>query len=126
MSVLREGRWFIAVGVAQWLVDWAAMVALSHAGMSVAAANVAGRVCGALLGFWLNGMITFARDDGASRWRQALRYVTLWCCNTVLSTFGVSTVASAFGLRWAWLAKPLVEGALAVISFLASRHWVYR
>lgn len=126
MSLLRQGRWFVAVGIVQWLVDWGAMVALSHLGVSVVAANVSGRVCGALLGFWLNGAITFANDDAAPRWPQALRYVALWGCNTVLSTFGVATVASICGLRWAWLAKPVVEGVLAIGSFLASKHWVYR
>lgn len=126
MSLLRQGRWYIVIGVAQWLLDWATLVGLSHAGLDVVVANVCGRMAGALLGFWLNGAITFARDDAGPRRRQALRYLVLWCGNTVLSTFGVTAVAAAFGVRSAWLAKPLVEGALAIGSFLVSRHWVYR
>jgi hypothetical protein len=35
-------------------------------------------------------------------------------------------VAAALGLQLAWLAKPLVEGALAVLSFFLLRHVVYR
>ncbi|MBC6942932.1 MAG: GtrA family protein [Xanthomonadales bacterium] len=126
MSLLRQGRWYIAIGIAQWLLDWGALVALSHAGVAVAVANVAGRVAGASLGFWLNGAITFAREDAAPRWRQALRFGVLWGSNTLLSTLGVTWVATAFGLSWAWLAKPLVEGLLAIGSFVVSRHWVYR
>jgi len=29
-------------------------------------------------------------------------------------------------LRGAWIGKPLVDATLAIGSFLASRHWVYR
>ena len=42
------------------------------------------------------------------------------------STGGVSAIGAVFGLRGAWLGNPLVDGALALGSFLASRHWVYR
>ena len=35
MSLLRQGRWFVLVGAAQWVVDWSAMVLLSHAGVGV-------------------------------------------------------------------------------------------
>jgi putative flippase GtrA len=126
MSLLRQGRWFAAVGGVQWLVDWGVMFFLSHAGVPVAVANVAGRVSGAAFGFWLNGRVTFARDERAPRWRQLLRYVALWCATTTLSTLALSAIDAAFGLRGAWLGKPLVDGVLAIASFLASRHWVYR
>lgn len=126
MSLLRQGRSFVLVGIAQWLLDWAVMVVLSHAGVAVPAANVAGRLSGAALGFWLNGSITFSRDGSAPGWRQFARYVLLWCATTLLSTSAVTAIDAAHGLRWAWLAKPLVDGMLAIGSFLASRHWVYR
>jgi putative flippase GtrA len=126
MSLLRQGRFFILIGVLQWLVDWGLMVGLSHLGAGVAAANVAGRVSGALLGFWLNGSITFARDGRRPGWRQLGRYVLLWCATTAFSTGAVSLIDADFGLREAWLAKPMVDGVLAIGSFLASRHWIYR
>lgn len=126
MSVLRQGRWFAAVGGAQWLLDWGVMFALSHSGVSIPQANVAGRICGALLGFWLNGSFTFAQGDRRPGWRQLGRFAALWGANTVLSTAGVSAIHAAFGLHGAWLGKPLVDAALAIGSFLASRHWVYR
>lgn len=126
MSLLRQGRWFAAVGGVQWLVDWGVMFLLSHAGVPVALANVAGRMSGAAFGFWLNGRITFAREARAPRWRQALRFVALWSATTMLSTLAIAAIDAEFGLRGAWLGKPVVDGVLAVASFLASRHWVYR
>jgi putative flippase GtrA len=126
VSLLRQGRSFVAVGLLQWAADWCVMFALSRAGVPVAAANIAGRVVGALLGFWLNGNYTFARDGQRPGWRQLGRYVLLWCANTTLSTAGVTTIDALFGLHGAWLGKPLVDGTLALGSFLASRHWVYR
>lgn len=127
MSLLRQGRWFALVGGAQWLLDWSVMFLLSRYGIQVAAANVAGRVSGALLGFWLNGSITFAREGRRGPgWRALRRYVMLWCSSTALSTLGVSAIDSSFGLQGAWLGKPLVDAVLAIGSFLLSRHWVYR
>ncbi len=126
MSWLRQSRHFILVGLAQGLLDWSVMVALSHLGLAVALANIAGRISGALLGFRLNGTITFARDGRRPGWRQFRRYVVLWCGATVLSTVAISAIDMQLGLRGAWLAKPLVDGTLAIGSFLVSRHWVYR
>ncbi|MFB8914474.1 MULTISPECIES: hypothetical protein [Xanthomonas] len=37
-----------------------------------------------------------------------------------------SDCSVVFGLRRAWLAKPLVEGGLAIVSFFLGRHVVYR
>jgi putative flippase GtrA len=126
VSLVRQGRFFVLIGVGQWLVDWGLMVGLSHLGIGVVTANIAGRIGGALLGFWLNGSITFARDGRGPGWRQFGRYALLWCANTALSTGAVSVIDANFGLHGAWLVKPLVDGLLALGSFLASRHWVYR
>lgn len=126
MSWLRQGRYFVAIGVLQWLLDWAVMVSLSHAGLGLPFANVAGRVSGALLGFWLNGSITFARDGSRPNGRHFARYLILWLANAALSTLSLVAIGNVFGLHGAWLAKPAVDGMLALSSFLASRYWVYR
>jgi putative flippase GtrA len=126
VSVLRQGRHFVLVGVVQWLLDWGVLVALSHAGAPVEAANIAGRVSGAVLGFWLNGNITFARDGEGPGWRQFLRYALLWGVTTLLSTGAISALNAASGLRAAWLGKPLIDGFLSIGSFVASRYWIYR
>ena len=126
MSLLRQSRSYLVIGGLQWLLDWAVMVALSHAGMPVRQANVAGRICGALLGYWMNGKITFAGEDTAVGRVQLRRFLLMWVCTTAVSTWAVGQVDDVLGLRWAWLAKPLVEAALAAVGFVLSRHWIYR
>lgn len=126
MTLLRQTRRFAAIGGVQWLVDWGMMVVLSHFGMPVMFANVAGRLSGAVFGFWLNGRITFAREDSGSRWRQFGRYSVLWIVSTLVSTGAVTAIDRGFGLGWAWLGKPVVDAVLAIGSFTLSRHWIYR
>ncbi|ALN56049.1 hypothetical protein GLE_0691 [Lysobacter enzymogenes] len=126
MSLTRQGRNYLIFGAIQYCVDWGMMVGLSHMGMPVEAANLAGRVSGALLGFWLNGRFTFNGEDSALGRRQFGRFVALWIGSTVLSTVAISLVDTHAGLKWTWLAKPVIELALAVVGFTLSRYWVYR
>ena len=102
-------------------------VVLTAIGTPAAMANVLGRVTGALLGFWANGRYTFGAP-GAARLgpHRFLRFLVVWLPLTLLSTVLVTVVAARLGMQMAWLAKPLVEAGLAVVSFLVSRHWVYR
>ena len=127
MSVLREGRYYLLIGILQWLLDWGVMVGLSHAGMPVEPANVLGRVSGALLGFWLNGRYTFAAQGRPRLDREhLLRFVAAWTALTVVSTVLVAQVAGHFDLQAAWLAKPAVEALMALVGFFIWRHWVFR
>jgi len=126
MSLSRQGRNFLIVGGIQYVVDWGVMVALSHLGMPVEAANLAGRVSGALLGFWLNGRFTFGDAGSTLGRRQFARFLAMWIATTVLSTAAISAVNAHAGLQWTWLAKPMIELALAALSFTASRYWIYR
>lgn len=126
MSLTRQGRHYLAIGILQWLVDCGVMVALSHYGLRVEPANIAGRVSGALLGFWLNGRITFAGDDTRIGHRQLLRFVLMWLLMTAISTWAMSMIDDAVGLQWAWLAKPGIEVVLGGLGFLLSRHWIYK
>lgn len=126
MSITRQGLSFLAIGCGLIVVDWAVFVLLSAWGILPAWANIAGRVAGALMGFAANGGITFRQDDspkyGAHRFA---RYVVVWTVLTLLSTVLVTALADHLTLRVAWLAKPVVEAGLAVVSFFISRHWVY-
>lgn len=126
MSIGRQGRHYLAFGVVQWLVDWGVMVGLSHVGVPVEPANIAGRITGAALGFWLNGRITFAGDNTAVGQRQFGRFLLLWLLTTVVSTWAVGAIEEAVGLKWTWLAKPGIEVLLGGFGFLVSRHWIYR
>lgn len=127
MSLLRQGSQFALVGMLQLLLDWSVFVAASHLGVPIAPSNLFGRISGALLGFWLNGRITFASEDDARLgWHRFGRFMLMWIGLTLLSTWLVTLCADALGLRMAWLAKPLVEGALSLLSFFLWRHVVYR
>lgn len=126
MSLTRQGSHYLLIGLLQYVVDWGVMVGLSHLGLNVEASNIAGRVSGAVLGFWLNGRITFASEDTTVGGPQLMRFILLWLCTTLVSTLAIGAIEDAAGLQWAWLAKPAVELVLAGASFLVSRHWVYR
>jgi len=126
MSLLRQGTHYVLIGLLQLGLDWAVFVAATALGMPVAGGNIAGRVAGALLGFWLNGRITFAGDGARLGWQRFGRFLVVWSLMTLLSTWLVASVAHGLGLQWAWLAKPLVEGGLAAVTFFLWRHVVYR
>lgn len=127
MSLLRQGSQFLLVGLMQLLLDWLVFVASTALGLPVAGGNLLGRSCGAALGFWLNGRYTFA-SSGTSRANRKsfFRFVLLWLLLTVLSTWLLHLSAASLGLRWAWIAKPLVEGVLSLLSFLMMRQLVFR
>lgn len=124
---MRQGGHYLLVGVLQLLLDWVVFVGLTWLGATVVVGNLAGRVAGALLGFWLNGRLTFAQA-GASRlgWHRFWRFVAVWLLLTAASTLLVAWVDARLGLQLAWAAKPLVEGGLAVVAFFLWRHVVYR
>lgn len=127
MSVTRQGLLFLLVGGTQLLLDWVVFVGLTRAGLDVVPSNILARAVAAGSGFWLNGRFTFARNSIPRLGRRRLlRFGLLWCALTMLSTILLGWMAEVSGLEWAWLAKPLVEGALTVISFFTQRHWVYR
>jgi putative flippase GtrA len=123
----RQGGSFLIVGLLQLLLDWLVFVGLTALGMPAAPGNIAGRVAGALLGFWLNGRVTFAQGGQARLgWARLGRFLAVWIPLTVLSTLAVSGISRVLGLELAWLGKPLVEGVLAVVAFFLWRHVVYR
>lgn len=125
MTLGRHARHYLLIGGIQWLVDWGVMVLLSQ-WMAVEPANIAGRVAGALLGYWLNGKLTFAGDENAIGHTQLIRFIAMWIGTTTISTLSMGYIDDALGLHWAQLAKPGVEFALGVVGFVLSRHWVYR
>lgn len=126
MSLTRQGRNYLTIGILQWLLDWAMVVALSHAGLAIEAANVLGRIAGAALGFWLNGRVTFAGEHTTVGGPQFARFGVMWLGTTVVSTWSLGMIENAVGLQSAWLAKPAVELVLGIVGFGLSRHWVYR
>lgn len=126
MSLTRQGRDYLAIGMLQWLIDWGVVVGLTHMGLPVAPANVLGRITGALLGFWLNGKLTFAGERTTIGTTQFQRFMVMWVTTTLLSTWALTQVDDLFGLRWVWIGKPAIELALGAVGFVLSRYWIYR
>jgi putative flippase GtrA len=123
----RQGGMFVAVGIAQVAVDSCVFIAATALGVPVAVANVFSRMSGAALGFLLNGRYTFANGGPARHSTAHLRrFVIAWSSLTMISTFLVHTIARLHSLHGAWLAKPLVEGCMAVVGFFVWRQWVFR
>lgn len=127
MPLLRQGGLYLVFGLLQLALDWLLFVAFTAAGAPVAPANLASRTSAAVLGFWLNGRYTFADNTGSRLgWGRFIRFWLLWLVMTAISTVLVAAVESRLGLHWAWLAKPLVEGGLALANFFLLRRLVYR
>ncbi|NYZ63550.1 GtrA family protein [Luteimonas deserti] len=126
MSLTRQGRDYLAIGLLQWLLDWGVVVGLTHLGLPVAPANVTGRIAGALLGYWLNGKWTFASEDTAIGRTQFQRFMTMWIATTLVSTWAMTHIDDLLGLRWVWAAKPVIEVALGAVGFVLSRYWIYK
>ena len=125
-SLHRQGLRYLIVGGVQWLLDCGVTIALSHGGLAIEAANLCGRVSGAMLGFWLNGRYTFGDAGQRIGGRQLRRFLAMWLCTTAIGTFALGRIDTLFGLHGAWLAKPVIEVLLAAIGFVASRQWIYK
>lgn len=126
-TLFRQGAAYGLVGGLALLVDWGCFVAITWLGFATAPANVLARVSGAGIAYLLNGTFTF-RDQTGSRlgWRRFARFAAAWLVLTAASTLAMQAVQAHAGIQWAWLAKPVVEAALAAISFLAYRYWIYK
>ncbi|MFN3730484.1 MAG: GtrA family protein [Fimbriimonadaceae bacterium] len=116
---------YAVVGLTQLAVEWGLFVAATAFLVPVPVANVAARIVGASLGFWLNGRFTFARSGAVLDRRALLRFATSWAALTVIGTAAVTATESVAGLRTAWVAKPVIDVFLAGVGFLASKYWIY-
>lgn len=125
-KIAKEGLSYLVIGLMQMGVDWAAFICATALGLPVVPANVLARVCGAMLGFWMNGKYTFSSSEHATGVRQAKRFLLLWLLTTMVSTALMKLIDMHLGLGVTWLAKPLVDLSLSAIGFALSRHWVYR
>lgn len=114
------------VGLLQLGLEWLAFIALTALLVPVSISNVIARAAGASVGFWLNSRFTFPAHGIRSEGLSLYRYGVTWSAMTVLGTVAVMYLDQVGGLKAAWLGKPIVDVALAGVSFLASKYWIYR
>jgi putative flippase GtrA len=123
---LRQLFLFGIVGMIQVAIDSGVLIGLTRAGVDVAAANVCGRVAGALVGFLLNGKTTFPSLSGRRLHDgPLLRFILTWLALTAISTLLLVLLHEHVALEYVWLVKPMVEVCLAAVSFLVSKFWIY-
>jgi putative flippase GtrA len=123
VDLRRQVLWYTFVGGVQLIVEWLCFVAFTAWGMPLVPANVVARTLAALLGFSVNGAVTFQSD---LKIVSLLRFVTAWIPLTLVDTLAISVLGAMGGLGTAWLVKPAVDSLIAVLSFLVARHWVFR
>ena len=118
---------YVLFGLLQLALDTAVFVLLTSMGMAVLSANVLGRLCGAVLGFTLNGRFTFA-DGGRSLTGRAAfaRFTLLWLTLTLVGTGVLMLVEQRLGLVQAWFSKPVLEALMAVAGFFGLKYFVFR
>ena len=128
----RQFLLFLAVGLLQYGVDALLFAVLFFLGVPVAAANIAARAGGALVGFQVNGRLTFRSQRGDQGWglTHGIRFLVLWLGMTAVSTLLMlisEHLVAGWGLAEEWIvgAKLLIEGLLALVSFVLSKWWVY-
>lgn len=124
---IRQIAFYLAFGFAQLGIDWALFAGLTLAGLPIGWSNLISRLAAAMVGYLLNGAVTFRSNGAGELNRRALiRYLTLWIALTALSTILVSVIGNYSNAGTTRLAKPAVEAFLAVISFITMKFWVYR
>jgi len=125
--LVRQSVGYGIVGLLALAVDWSCFVALTWCGMAVVPANLLARISGAGISYGLNGKYTFRGPQGSRLgWRRFMRFASAWVVVTIIGTIAMQMIHTQVGMHWAWLAKPVVEVALAGISFLTYRLWIYR
>ena len=122
MQAVRYGAVGLFVLAADFAVYW---LVLAAAPQSYFAANLAGKLVGAALGFILHRTITFrwAHRDGPGR--QFLSYLSVLGFNLILSSLLLWLAIDRLGAN-AYFAKLTVDIIIIGSAFLLSRIWVYR
>jgi putative flippase GtrA len=128
----RQLLLFLSVGLLQYGIDALLFGLLFFLGVPVAPANLLARGGAAVVGFKVNGMLTFRDQRGRRGWgpTHGLRFLALWSGMTAVSTVLMlisEHLVESQGLRAEWIlgAKILIEALLALVSFALSKWWVY-
>lgn len=125
-GIVAQAVRYVAVGLVVLAADFAIYSAILLAAPErFLAANLAGKVVGAALGFVLHRTVTFrwAQRDPATR--QLLSYLAVLGFNLLLSSLLLWFAIDRLGAN-PYLAKLAVDIVIVGTAFLLSRLWVYR
>ncbi|WP_332819836.1 GtrA family protein [Sphingopyxis sp.] len=125
-GIVAQAVRYVAVGLVVLAADFAIYSAILLAAPErFLAANLAGKVVGAALGFVLHRTVTFrwAQRDPATR--QLLSYLAVLGFNLLLSSLLLWFAIDHLGAN-PYLAKLAVDIVIVGTAFLLSRLWVYR
>jgi len=93
-----------------------------NAGLIVTA-NVSAKLSAGTFAFLSHKYFTFRRPDNTSFMAEAVRYAVLLGVSTVLSSGLLVAVSSLLPV---WLSKPIVDIVTVGMTFLVTRHVVFR
>lgn len=98
MNLSRQLVAYAVIGGLQWLFDCSLTMTLSHSLLPVAQANIAGRLAGAALGFWLNGRYTFGSAGNRLGGRPLARFALVWLTLTLIGSLLLGALEQHYSL----------------------------
>jgi putative flippase GtrA len=117
---LRRFATFLVVGGLNTLVGYAIFAALILMGLSTAVAAIVGTILGVLFNFFSTGGVVFKNQAA----RLLPRFIAVYVVQMALNVAALRALESA-GLH-ALVAGALVLPPLAVFTYFALRHFVFR
>lgn len=125
-GIVAQALRYAAVGLVVLAADFAVYSTILFAAPGhFVAANLAGKLVGAALGFVLHRVVTFRWTQRDTATRQLLSYFAVLGFNLLLSSLLLWLAIDRFGAN-PYLAKLAVDIVIVGTAFLLSRLWVYR
>ena len=125
-TVTTQAMRYGIVGAIVVACDYLVFTAILLAAPAVyLAANLGGKVAGALLGFFLHRHFTFSWEQRHGARRQFVSYCAVLLGNIALSTALLWLLVEQVQAN-AFLARIATDAVVIVVAFLPSRLWVYR
>ncbi|WP_168207235.1 GtrA family protein [Tardiphaga sp. vice278] len=116
---------YIAVAVAAYLVDIGVFSLLYQSGMaSLAVANIAGKICTAVFGFFVHRSVTFQLTSNHSIVKEAVKYFTVVILWAPLTTWLLLLLVHI--LPTATIAKIVADTIGVLASFTISKLFIFQ